>query len=251
MRQRRIYAAIREAHTEKGHPIELACELLHVSRSAYHKWASGKLSRRAAENEHLADTIEKIHEESPDKSYRRLNDDLRHDCGIHVNDKRVLRICRTRDIRSTVKYNNHGCTRQAKNPQYLAENLLDRQFYAAKSNEKWLTDVTEFKWYEGTEVHKLYLSAILDLCDRRIVAYVLSERNDNPLVFKTFDKAVQAAPGAHPLFHSDRGFQYTNRAFQHKLVQAGMTQSISRVAHTKYTLSVPASNKSDFFSVCL
>ena len=145
MRQRHIYAAIREAHTEKGYPIELACELLHVARSAYHRWASGKLSRRAAENEHLADTIEKIHEESPDKGYRRLNDDLRHDCGIHVNDKRVLRICRARDIRSTIKCNNHGCTRQAKNPQYLAENLLDRQFYAAKPNEKWLTDVTEFK----------------------------------------------------------------------------------------------------------
>ena len=167
--------------------IELACELLHVARSAYHRWASGKLSRRTAENEHLADTIEKIHEESPDKGYRRLNDDLRHDHGIHVNDKRVLRICRARDIRSTVKYNNRGCTRQAKNPQYLAENLLDRQFYAAKPNEKWLTDVTEFKWFEGMKVQKLYLSAILDLCDRRIVSYVLSERNDNPLVFKTFD----------------------------------------------------------------
>ncbi len=48
------------------------------------------------------------------------------------------------------------------------------------------TDVTEFKWFEGVKVQKLYLSAILDLCDRRIVSYVLSERNDNPLVFKTF-----------------------------------------------------------------
>ena len=231
MRQRRIYAAIREAHTEKGYPIELACEMLHVARSAYPRWASGKLSRRAAENEHLADTIEKIHEESPDKGYRRLNDDLRHDHGIHVNDKRVLRICRARDIRSTIKCNNRGCTRQAKNPQYLAENLLDRQFYAAKPNEKWLTDVTEFKWFEGMKVQKLYLSAILNLCDRRIVSYVLSERNDNPLVFKAFDKAVKANPDAHPLFHSDRGFQYTNRAFHNKLVQAGMTQSMSRVAH--------------------
>ena len=45
--------------------------------------------------------IERIHTESPDKGYRRLNDDLRHDYGIHVNDKRVLRICRARDIRST------------------------------------------------------------------------------------------------------------------------------------------------------
>ncbi len=123
-----------------------------------------KLSQRAAENERLADTIEKIHEESPDKGYRRLNDDLRHDHGIHVNDKRVLRICRARDIRSTIKHNNHGCTRRAKNPQYLAENLLDRQFYAAKPNEKWLTDVTEFKWFEGVKVQK-----------------ALSERHPRPL----------------------------------------------------------------------
>ena len=126
---------------------------------------------------------------------------------------------------------NHGCTRQAKNPQYVAENLLNRQFHATKPNEKWLTDVTELKWYEGFEVHKLYLSAILDLCDRRIVSYVLSQRNDNPLVYKTFDKAVKANPDAHPLFHSDRGFQYTSRVFHHKLQQAGMTQSMSRVAH--------------------
>lgn len=69
-----------------------------------------------------------------------------------------------------------------------------------------------------------------NLYDRRIVAYVVAERNDNPLVFKTFDCAVKANPDAHPLYHSDRGFQYTNRAFHHKLKKAGMTQSMSRVA---------------------
>lgn len=169
--------------------------------------------------------------ESPDKGYRRINDDLRHDHDIRINDKRVLRICRAKNIKSTIKYNNHGCTRQAKNPQYLAENLLDRQFFASQPNEKWLTDVTEFKWYEGLEVHKVYLSAVLDLYDRRIVAFVISERNDNSLVFKTFDKAVGKNPDAHPLFHSDRGYQYTNRTFHHKIDKAGMTQSMSRVAH--------------------
>ena len=169
--------------------------------------------------------------DSSDKGYRRINDELRHDHGIHVNDKRILRICRARGIKSTIKYSNNDCTRRAKNPQYLAENLLDRQFFAEKPNEKWLTDVTEFKWYEGITVHKVYLSAILDLYDRRIVAYVIGDRNDNPLVYKTFDKAVNANPGAHPLFHSDRGFQYTNRTFHRKLEKAGMTQSMSRVAH--------------------
>ncbi len=80
------------------------------------------------------------------------------------------------------------------------------QFYSEKTNEKWINDVTDFKWYYVIELHKLYLSAILDLCDRRIVSYVISERTDNPLVYKTFDKAVKANPDAHPLFHSDRGF---------------------------------------------
>ena len=209
----------------------MACKLLHIARSAYHKWASGKISARTAENEDLAKKIEQIHTEHPDKGYRRINDDLRHDHGVHVNDKRVLRICRARNIKSTIKYAHHGCTRRARNPQYIAENLLNRQFHADKPNEKWLTDVTEFKWYEGLTVHKVYLSAILDLYDRRIVSFVISERNDNPLVFKTFDKAVEANPAAHPLLHSDRGFQYTNRTFHGKLEKAGMTHSMSRVAH--------------------
>ena len=204
--------------------------MLRVSRAAYYRWVSGRKSSRIAENEAIAEKIEQIHIESPDKGYRRMNDDLRHDYGVHVNDKRVLRICRKRDIKSTVKYNNHGCTRRAKNPQYLAENILNRDFHAKAPNEKWLTDVTEFKWYEGMEVHKVYLSAILDLYDRRIVSFVISERNDNPLVFKTLDKAVRNNAGAHPIFHSDRGYQYTNRTFHHKLEKAGMTQSMSRVA---------------------
>ena len=226
-----MYRAVRECHEEKGYPIDESCGTLHISRAAYHRWASGKLSKRTVENAKLAEKVEQIHMDSPDKGYRRINDELRHDHGILVNDKRILRICRARGIKSTIKYGNNGCTRRAKIPQYLAENLLDRQFFAEKPNEKWLTDVTEFKWYEGITVHKVYLSAILDLYDRRIVAYVIGDRNDNPLVYKTFGKAVKANPGAHPLFHSDRGFQYTNRTFHHKLVKAGMTQSMSRVAH--------------------
>ena len=210
--------------------MEEACGMLHVSRSAYYKWLSERKSTRTTENEAIAEKIEQIHMESPDKGYRRINDDLRHDHNIHVNDKRVLRICRKKDIKSTIKYSNHGCTRQAKNPQCIAENVLNRDFHAKAPNEKWLTDVTEFKWYEGTETHKVYLSAIIDLYDRRIVSFVIGDRNDNPLVFKTFDKAIKANPEAHPIFHSDRGFQYTNRAFHHKLEKAGMTQSMSRVA---------------------
>ena len=179
----------------------------------------------------IAEKMEQIHGKRSDKSYRRIRDDLEHDFGIDVNDKRVLRICRVKGIKSTIKYSSHGCTRNASCPQHVAENKLNRDFHAQKPNEKWLTDVTEFKWYEGAEVHKVYLSAILDLYDRRIVSYVISDRNDNAIVFDTFRAAVKANPDAHPLFHSDRGFQYTSHTFHQMLEDTGMTQSMSRVAH--------------------
>ncbi len=188
------------------------------------------IPKSEVENLRIADIIEKIHTESPDKGYRRIRDELERYYNIKVNDKRVLRICRKKGIQSTIKYSNHGCTRQAANPQFIAENILNREFTAEFPNQKWLTDVTEFKYYTGIEVHKVYLSAILDLYDRRIVSYVIDDCNNNRLVFNTFDAAITANPNATPLCHSDRGFQYTNRAFHRKLETAGMRQSMSRVA---------------------
>ena len=182
------------------------------------------------ENGRIADKIEKIHMEHPDKGYRRIHDDLERYHDIKVNDKRVLRICRKKGIKSTIKYSNNGCTRQAANPQFIAENILNREFYADAPNEKWLTDVTEFHYYIGMEKQKIYLSAILNLYDRRIVSYVIRDNNNNALVYDTFDNAIIENPDAHPLCHSDRGFQYTNRVFHNKLETVGMTQSMSRVA---------------------
>ena len=79
-------------------------------------------------------------------------------------------------------------------PDETAENILQRDFYATVPNQKWATDVTEFK--VPGEKKKLYLSAIIDLYDRYPVAYVVSARNDNRLIFKTFDKAIAANPDA-------------------------------------------------------
>lgn len=74
-----------------------------------------------------------------------------------------------------------------------------------------------------------FLSAILDLGDKSIVSHVLGHSNNNQLVFETFDLAVAANPNVKPLFHSDRGFQYTNKQFKNKLDSIGATQSMSRV----------------------
>ena len=163
--------------------------------------------------------------------YRRIRDELAVNHKLAVNDKRVLRICRNKGIQSTIKWKPKGCTKSARNPEHIAKNYLHREFCADTPNEKWLTDVSEFKYYIGIEVHKIYLSAILDLYDRRIVAFKISDHNDNPLVMDTFDEAVRLEPNAHPLFHSDRGHQYTSAQFYMRLKDHHMKQSMSRVAH--------------------
>lgn len=163
--------------------------------------------------------------------YRRIRDELEVHHNINVNDKRVLRICRNEHIQSSIKWRPKSCTVGSTDPSYVAENLLNRDFHAGRPNEKWLTDVSEFKYYKGIEVHKIYLSAIFDLYDRRIVAFKLSDHNDNPLVMNTFDEAIRLNPDAKPLLHSDRGFQYTSHEFHKRVQMHNMTQSMSRVAH--------------------
>ena len=229
MRQGQIYQAIKEENETYGYPISALCKLGNVSRSAYYKWLHREIPANEIKNLRISDAIEKIHTDSPDKGYRRIRDDLERYYGIKVNDKRVLRICRKKNIKSTIKYANNGCTRQSANPQYIAENVLNREFFADAPNQKWLTDVTEFKYYIGLEKHKVYLSAILDLYDRRIVSYVIRDNNNNALVFDTFDNAIASNPEACPLCHSDRGFQYTNRSFHNKLEAAGMIDKAGRL----------------------
>lgn len=229
-----IYIAIKELSEEHpDYPISRLCALGHVTRAAYYKWKTRPDNENDVLNKQIAEKMQQIHEEHPDMGYRRIRDTLEHDHDINVNDKRVLRICRKKKIRSIIKHRYNCCTKPASDPAYIAENVLNREFHADSLNEKWVTDVSEFKYGTGEDEKKgkIYLSVILDLCDRRPVSFVYGDHNDNPLVFTTFDKAIEANPGVRPIFHSDRGYQYTSKEFRQRIVTAGMTQSMSRVAH--------------------
>lgn len=157
--------------------------------------------------------------------YRRMTMNINNTLKKQYNHKRIYRLMKSVNIKSVIRKKRKNYTPST--PQITAENLLNRAFHADKPNQKWLTDVTEFKLTDGK---KAYLSAILDLGDRSIVSYVLGHSNNNQLVFETFDLAVAANPDAKPLFHSDRGFQYTNKQFKNKLDGISATQSMSRVS---------------------
>jgi putative transposase len=177
------------------------------------------------ENKMLISQIITLYEEvNGIYGYRRITLNLNRRLGKSFNHKRIYRLMRLAGLKSVIRKKRKRYVKS--NSQHVAENLLKRQFTADKPNQKWLTDVTEFKYGDS---QKAYLSAILDLHDKTIVAYVLGHSNNNSLVFKTLDIALEISPGVSPMIHSDRGYQYTSYGFKSKLDAAGMTQSMSRV----------------------
>ncbi|MBQ0147782.1 MAG: IS3 family transposase, partial [Flavobacteriaceae bacterium] len=104
-------------------------------------------------------------------------------------------------------------------------NLLDRKFKSIAPNQKWVTDITEFK--VGNQ--KLYLSPILDLYNQEIISYELSERPVFNQVENMLKKAFKRLPkGSKLMLHSDQGWQYQMRQYQFLLKEKGITQSMSR-----------------------
>ena len=204
------------------------CKQLELSRAAYYKWLHRDVPKQELENMKLAELIKEYDERfNHILGYRRMTSWINHFNHTDYKKKRVHRIMKKLGIHSVIRKKKKKYTTST--PEAVAENKLGRDFYASVPNEKWVTDVTEFK--VPSEQKKLYLSAILDLYDRYPVAYVISTKNDNSLVFKTFDKAISLNPDAKPLFHSDRGFQYTSKVFKRKLEEQKMEQSMSRVGH--------------------
>jgi putative transposase len=163
--------------------------------------------------------------------YRILRDKIEHDYGLHVNDKRMLRICRKKKVCSIVKGRHNRYIRPAVNSYYITEKELNRNFHADRYNQKWVTDITEFKYSTKYGAKKTLLSTILDLCNRRPVDYVIGDSNNYELAFQTFDRTMAVNPSTHLLVHSDCGFQYTNINFKAKIEQAGLMQSVSCIVH--------------------
>ena len=228
VRQEPSYLAIQYLHETKKYPVSKLCAALHIPRCSYYKWTKREKNSNELLNEQIIEWIKALYiEENGILGYRQMTIAINRIHHTTYNVKRIRRLMRALHLQSVCRKKRYNYTPST--PEITAENILNREFYADKPNEKWLTDVTEFKWYEGPVIHKLYLSAIFDLYDRRIVAYKIGISNNNKLVFDTFDEAVAKYPNAHPLFQSDRGFQYTSKVFRAKLDKAKMVQSMSRV----------------------
>lgn len=155
--------------------------------------------------------------------YRRVHARLVAD-GWQVGKKRVRRlmhslglVCQVRRRKPYRSYAGEVGT--------IAPNLLNRDFRATRPNQKWVTDITEF----AVGNHKVYLSPVMDLFDRQIIAWTVGVSPSLALALAALRDAVATLPrGAAPLVHSDQGTQYQHLAWQKMLADAGATQSMSR-----------------------
>jgi putative transposase len=192
-----------------------------LSRSTYYYQA--KVLATGDRYADLKASIQAVYEHHKGRyGYRRVTAQLCQ-AGQAVNHKTVQRLMNGLGLKSLVRPKKY---RSFRGECASSPNLLDRQFEAAKPNEKWVTDVTEF----NVRGNKLYLSPIMDLYNGEIVAYEMHERPLFSLVEKMLKKALTKlkGQGVAPLLHSDQGWHYQMPAYRKQLSDHGLTQSMSR-----------------------
>ena len=163
-----------------------------------------------------------FHENKGRYGYRRVTDELRNR-GFSLNHKTVQRLMKELGLVCRVRMKKY---RSYKGEQgKVADNELNREFRAEKPNQKWVTDITEFRLFG----QKLYLSPILDLYSGDIVTYTISESPNLLMVTTMLEQAFQQIPdNTGLLLHSDQGWHYQHKQYKKLLEEKGVKQSMSR-----------------------
>ena len=155
--------------------------------------------------------------------YRRITLELKNR-GFNINHKTVSKFMNILGIKSIQRPKRRYNSYQGSIGK-IANNLLKRDFKADKPNQKWVTDVTEFKVHD----RKLYLSPIIDLFNGEIISYNLSKHPTFQQITDMLEKAfIKIKNNTNLILHSDQGWQYQMKIYQNMLKEKGIKQSMSR-----------------------
>lgn len=181
------------------------CEVFNVSRSAFYKSFRYLPSGRDHENRMLLFEIRRIHKQSR-ASYGspRITKEL-NARGFKVSEPRIARLMKKHKIRA-VRRKKFVVTTDSKHSFPIAENKLNRNFSTQAAAKVWVSDITYIRTAKGW----LYLTAILDLYDRKVIGWAqssdLSAKNTTIAAWKMAVKNRTVTDNL--IFHSDRGVQY-------------------------------------------
>lgn len=199
--------------------------ILKLSVSSYYQWQRRKPSNRDIEHIELDRRITEIYERSH-KSYGspRISQELCRS-GFKVSRKRVMKRMRYLNICSIHRKKYRAATER--NRDYsMSENILNRSFSVSRLNRYWVGDIT----YIPVNGEWLYLTTVIDLADRQIVGWSMSEgMTAEETSIRAFEMAkLKRNPKSALVFHSDQGSQYGAEKFRKALLDAKAVQSMSR-----------------------
>jgi transposase InsO family protein len=196
-------------------------EIAQLPRSTYYYHSK----RQDSEDKYAqakAEITEIYHENKGRYGYRRITDEL-HKRAIHLNHKTVQRLMKELGLVCRVRMKKYRSYKGEVGK--IADNELNREFRAEKPNQKWVTDVTQFRLFG----QKLYFSPILDLCSGDIVTYTISDRPNLEMVTTMLEQAFLVLPdNTGLLLHSDQGWHYQHKQYRRMLEEKGIRQSMSR-----------------------
>jgi len=185
----------------------------------YHLKQSKQPDKYAREKQEIMSIY---HEHKGRYGHRRITAEM-NNRGFVINHKTIIKLMKICGIKCCVRLRKYRSYKG--DVGKIAPNLLERNFMANMPNQKWVTDLTEFSLFGK----KLYLSPIMDLYNREIISYNISERPTFYQTMQMLDQALNRLPDeTNLILHSDQGWQYQMKLYQHRLQQEGIRQSMSR-----------------------
>ena len=174
-------------------------------------------------NKEIIDKIKEIFLNNKERyGYRRITLELRNQ-GFEVNHKKVYRLMVKLGLKP-LKRNKRKYSSYKGTIGKIADNYINREFYADKPNQKWYTDVTEF----NLRGEKCYLSPILDGFNGEVISYNTSKSPNLEQINDMLNKGFEGKNLEGLIFHSDQGWQYQHESYQQRLKNHGIIQSMSK-----------------------
>lgn len=205
--------------------VSVMCKVLKVDRTSYYHWIkNGYIVQRV--DEKLNELIKVIFEQGRGNyGTRRIKKALGERYGFIVSNRRIGTIMKDLGLNVKTKKRYKINTTDSNHDLPIAPNILNRDFYASKPDEKYVGDITYIPTNEGW----LYLATVIDLYSRKIVGWSMDDTMKTSLVNDALNMAIKnRKPSKGLIWHTDRGSQYASYSHKDLLQEHAIIQSMSR-----------------------
>jgi len=206
-------------------PIEKMCNVLKVDFSGYFKWKNRGTSSKILEKNMFKEKIRRLYFKFEQRyGSPRITTEL-HALGYQISRVTVAKYMNELGLRSKLS-KKFKVTTNSRHNYLIVENVLNRDFKATEKSQKWVSDITYIQTKEGF----LYLTTIIDLYDRKLIGWSLSNTmSTDDTTLAAWRMAIKNRPMRKGLiFHSDQGVQYATKKFANMLESYGVIRSMSR-----------------------